>query len=134
MLLFYEDDEILTNVCWAYCHLLRQLEINSEQMQKYAVSENDLIREYTKKAIFDKKFIDDYTHHWQRKFKLHIPSDIIREIYTFYAIFHMNKVKLFHNNIIKQIIYLFNCDNQNVKHSAIVAFGNMQRYMNEYEI
>jgi len=163
-LIFSEDDEILTNVCWAYCHLLRADDMELSVVLNSCESKENIINQYTQKSIaeyhhftkamasFHREVNDHYNsdqpipgipeiagtnqmNQDQKQRVLYIPSDIMRECYKHYALFSESKVRNLHNNVVRRMVSLLDpSTNGTVLHSAVVAFGNMQRSMTESDL
>lgn len=156
ILMFFEDDEILTNVCWAYCHLLRANDIELDTALQGSESTENIIAQYAAKSFAERErfqtvmtwfgreinadlnLIDDPNRETTTKqgtatrTTLYVPTDVVGECYKMYALFSESKIKCFHNDIVRRMVTLLDpSTNSTVLHSAIVAFGNMQRYMME---
>eukprot|EP01083_Nonionella_stella_P088482 246607_1 len=134
MLLFFEDGEVLCNVCWAYSHLLRDVDLSCDVIVDNSQSQQVIIDNYRQKCNVERRYFAKTLKDMEKDLKLAIPSDVVGECYRFYALFSEKKVESFDNNVIKQMISLLGYPDRNVQHSAIVAFGNMQRYMMSEQI
>jgi len=175
-LMFSEDDEILTNVCWAYCHLLRADDFGLDAVLNGSESTQNIVTKYIAKSKAERDHFQTAIDLFRRQInsntitvsdyapdplpssagslvnvqqddprpmtlkmklsaseseRIDIPTDVVGECYKMFALFSASRVESLHNDVLRQMIHLLEHRNATVSHSAIVAFGNMQRYMSE---
>ena len=156
-LLFCDDDEILTNVCWAYCHLLRADDVGLDAVLNGSESTENIISKYTAKSNDEREQFQTVMVRYCREINsklvqppttnpdlksqsttnrttLYVPTDVVGECYKMYAQFSESTVHCLHNDVLRRMIALLEHPTSTVLHSAIVSFGNMQRYMTEERV